>query len=253
MIGTRGGQKRDQGDLFFRGRAAIDAHLAGFGDFIGAGVLLAGPQDLVRHVCVGPAGRHAVDLHVVAADFLGHALDEACNGCLGGGIDREIRPGMAGAAADDDDDLAGALLHQARQHGAHRIHHSEKVDIQGFGPLFGPVGKQRANGPEHAGRGHQAVDAAEHHLHPIHGGHQLFQVAHVGAQPQGVAAGLLDFELGQVEFRLAPGQQPHAGSGLRQPQRETLTDAPPRPGDQDAFVTNVAQDEFVHAGVPTQL
>jgi hypothetical protein len=86
--------------------------LMGRGDFIGAGFLLAGPQDLVRHVRVGPAGRHAIDLHVVAADFLGHALDKAGDRCLGGGIDREIGPGMAGPAADDDDDLAGALLHQ---------------------------------------------------------------------------------------------------------------------------------------------
>jgi hypothetical protein len=141
----------------------------------------------------------------------------------------------------------------ARQHGAHRVHHSEKVDIQGFGPRLGPAGEQRADRPEDAGRGHQAVHAAQHHLHAIHRGHQLFQVAHVGAQPQGVAAGLLDFELGQVQLRLASGQQPHAGSGLRQSQREPLPDASPRPGDQDAFVTNVAQDEFLHAGVPTQL
>jgi len=87
-----------------------------------------------------------------------------------------------------------------------------------------------------------------------HGGHvqsaQGFDIVFCTNQD---GTGLLDFELGEVDLRLAPRQQPHASSRLRQPQCQALANAPPRSRHQYAFVTDIAQGEFFHLHIPTQL
>src|SRR5581483_4424286 len=89
-----------------------------------------------------------------------------------------------------------------------------------------------------SGGGDQGVDAAERREHALDRGAQLLAIPDVGAQPQGGASGLLDLQLGQVELGLAAGQEPDAGAGLGETERQPLSDSPAGPGDQDAFSSN---------------
>ena len=118
---------------------------------------------------------------------------------------------------------------------------ADEVDFDGFVPALGLGGEQRPDRPLHGGRCDQHVHAAESDSHPIHRGRELFQVAHVGAQAQGVAAGLLDFELGEIQFRLAACQQPDTRSGLRESQGQPFSDSASGAGDQYVLTANAGQ------------
>ena len=64
---------------------------------------------------------------------------------------------------------------------------------------------------------------------------QLFRLAHIGAQAQRLSACLLDFQLGQIEFRLAARQQPHARPLGRKSHCQAFADAAAGAGDQNAL------------------
>ena len=69
-------------------------------DFPPSGALARG-QNLIRHVGITAARRHAVDLHVMLAHFLGDAFDETHQRGLGRGVEGKIRPAFSRSAAGD--------------------------------------------------------------------------------------------------------------------------------------------------------
>ncbi len=91
MIGLLRRQKQRKLDLFFRGSPARQTNLLGFFYLTPPGAL-AGRQNLVRHVRVTRPRRHAINLHVVIANFLRDAFDKTHDGGLRGGVNRQIGP-----------------------------------------------------------------------------------------------------------------------------------------------------------------
>jgi len=80
------------------------------------------------------------------------------------------------------------------------------------------------------------VYSAEDHAHAVHRRTHLLEIAHIGADAQGGAAGVLNFEFGQVQFRLAPGEQTDPRAGRGKPQRQPFAHTAARPGDQDPLL-----------------
>jgi hypothetical protein len=73
-------------------------------------------------------------------------------------------------------------------------------------------------------------------LHPIDAGSYLFVIAHVGADAEGNASGMFDFEFGEVEFRRAAGEQSDAGSGRSETHGQAFPNSPARTGYQNTFI-----------------
>src|SRR5262249_51865167 len=96
----------------------------------------------------------------------------------------------------------------------------------------------RPDRPLNSSRGDQHVESAKDRPNPVGGGLHLLEIAHVGANAERVAAGLLDFQFGQVQFGLASREQSDSGAGLRKADREPLPDSPPGAGNQYALVSN---------------
>ena len=103
---------------------------------------------------------------------------------------------------------------------------------------FGLVDRNGPTGPCIAGRRDQHVQPAEYRAHAVRRRLHLFQIAHVGADPQRVAAGLLDLQFRQVEFGLAARQQSDPRARLRESHREPFPDSASGAGDQHALVSN---------------
>ena len=61
---------------------------------------------------------------------------------------------------------------------------------------------------------------------------ELLDIPNVGAKAMRHAAGVLDLELGEVEFRLAAAEESDAKPGARETDRQPFPDSPPRAGDQ---------------------
>jgi len=80
------------------------------------------------------------------------------------------------------------------------------------------------------------VDAAEFGAHAAGGGAHLFEVAHVGADAESGAPGVLDFQLGQIQFRLAASQEAYARALGRESYGQPLADAAAGAGDEYTFI-----------------
>jgi hypothetical protein len=68
--------------------------------------------------------------------------------------------------------------------------------------------------------------------HTIHGRRKLFEIPYVDAEPVGDPARMLDFELGDIEFALAPAEETDSHPGLCKTDGEALADSAPRASDQ---------------------
>jgi hypothetical protein len=66
------------------------------------------------------------------------------------------------------------------------------------------------------------------HAHPIHRGIDLLEIGDIGADAKGIAAGVFDFQMRQIQFRLAASKQAYSIAGGRKPDRQPLTDASAR-------------------------
>jgi hypothetical protein len=79
------------------------------------------------------------------------------------------------------------------------------------------------------------VDTPVVGAHAVHCSRQLLVVANVGAEPQRCAAIVLDLHIGEIEFRLTPGEESHACAGGGEPERQAFADAAARTRNQHAF------------------
>jgi hypothetical protein len=69
--------------------------------------------------------------------------------------------------------------------------------------------------------------------HPLHCGADLLVIAHIGANAQRGASGVLDLQVAQVQFCLASRQQSHSGAALGESDGQAFPDSAPRPGYQN--------------------
>lgn len=86
------------------------------------------------------------------------------------------------------------------------------------------------------------MNRPEVYAHAVHRGGDLFVILNVGAHPESVPAVMFYLEMGDIEFRLAPGQQSDASAGPRETDREPLTDSPAAAGDEDVDVRELIQE-----------
>ena len=100
----------------------------------------------------------------------------------------------------------------------------------------GLISQSGPMGPWMAAAATSTSSRAEGRAHARHRGADLVRIAHVRADPQRGAPGVLDLQFGQVQFRLAPRQQPHPGARRRKADRQALADSPARARDQDDLV-----------------
>ena len=142
------------------------------------------------------------------------------------------------------DDLAGALFDHGREHHAAGVGDADQVGFEVSFHALGLLARNGPIGPLHGGGGDQDVEAAEHGAHALDGVRHLVGIADIGAQAHGGAAGLFDFQFGQIDFRLAARQQADARALGGESHRQTLADAAARPGDQNALSFNVVKDQF---------
>ena len=123
MVRFLGGEKQRQIDLFLRGGAAGHAHLARVFHFAPAGAVARG-QYLVGHVRVAGAGRQAVDLNVVIAQFLCHAFNQTGDGGLRRRVYSEVGLGERRPASGQNNNFSAAPLDHLRQSRAAGVHHA---------------------------------------------------------------------------------------------------------------------------------
>ncbi len=237
VVGFLGGEEEGEVDLFLGFGAAGVADLFGVFDFLPTGIL-AGAEDFVGHGGVGTAGAHGVGLYVVVAEFLGDAFDEANQGGFGGGVGGEIRPGAAGAAAGEGDDLALALFDHAGKNNTAGIDDAEEVGVEGVEPRFGVVFEQGANGALDRGGANQDIDGSVAVAHEVDDAVEAFKVADVGGEFVADAAGVFDFEVGEVEFGGGAGDEANAGAGGGEADGEAFADAAASAGDDDVEPVN---------------
>jgi hypothetical protein len=69
--------------------------------------------------------------------------------------------------------------------------------------------------------------------HALDGGGNLFVVANVGAEAEGVAAGVLDFEVAEVELGFTAGEESDAGALAGEADGQAFADSAACSGDQD--------------------
>ena len=235
MIGTLRGQKQSEVNLFVGMRAAGKSHVLGLLDFL-ASRALAGVQDFVGHVGVSAAGRHAVHLHVIVAHLFRQGLDEADHGGLGSRIGREARTARSRAASADHHDLAAPAFDHLRQDGPAGVHGAHQVGLDSLGPGARLDVHQHADGPLNGSRRDQHVDAAEDRAHTLHRGAHLLIIAHVGADTQRRASGVLDLQLGQIQLGLAASQQADTRAFRGESDGQALADTTARSGYQDRLI-----------------
>jgi hypothetical protein len=70
-------------------------------------------------------------------------------------------------------------------------------------------------------------------LHALHGGRHLFVIGDIRAQAHRATAAVLNFQLAQVHFWFAAGQQADTRALCGESDRETLSDAASRARYQD--------------------
>src|ERR1700683_3079872 len=87
------------------------------------------------------------------------------------------------------------------------------------------------------GRGaYQNVDATVVAAHAVNGGVELLEIRDVGANAQGVAAGMLNLQMRPIQLRLAAGQQSHLGSSGSESEGQPFADATSSARDQHTRV-----------------
>ena len=123
---------------------------------------------------------------------------------------------LARSASAEDDNLAGAVLDHVRQNRLAGVHHTEKIDVNCFGPGFGRLFQKRSDRALDGRRAYQNVDSSVVPAHAVDSGVELLEIRDIGADAQCVAAGMLDLEMRQIELGLAAGKQTHLGSGSRE-------------------------------------
>jgi hypothetical protein len=78
-------------------------------------------------------------------------------------------------------------------------------------------------------------------LHAVDGGVHLLKIADAGADAQGVAPAVFDFQIGQIQLRLTSGQQAYAGPGQRETKSDAFADPAARTRNQNAFIFDCSQ------------
>jgi len=76
---------------------------------------------------------------------------------------------------------------------------------------------------------------AELNAHAIGGGVQLLEVRYVGADAESISAAVLNFEVRQIELRLASGDQADPRSLLCESDSQPLADSPAATGHKDVL------------------
>ena len=253
------GEEGGQLELFFERYSAGHADLARFFDFLPAGALFPRCQDFVGHVGIGTAGREAVSLDVMFGVFGGDGFDEADDGGFGGGIGREVGSGREGAAATDDNDFPGAPLHHFGKDRSTGMHDAEDISFESLAPGPGIGIVHEADGPLHAGGGDQNVGAAEAGAHPFGGHNHAVEFADITREAEGDTAGVLDFEMGEIDFGFGAGDEADGGTYGGETDGEAFPDSATGPGDENAFslqvralpegiITNPAREATLRGG-----
>ena len=163
------------------------------------------------------------------ANLFRERFHQTRHGRLGCGEHRKIGSRVRRAGPAQHDDLARAPLDHLRQAPRGRRASPQHVGLDHLKPLFRFSLDERSDRPLDRRRRDQHVHAAEHHAHPIHGGADLFEIAHVGAQAQGGATRVFDLELGRVQFRLGARNQTNARAGRAKPKASRLPIPRPAP------------------------
>src|SRR5438270_9490365 len=118
--------------------------------------------------------------------------------------------------------------------------YSQKVHIDGIGPGFQRRTQKRVKGPQCSGSTDQHVDgAAKNYPGPVHSKSQLFRICDVSSNPEGVTAGLFDFDVRQIQFGLAATDQCYFCSKFRECQGEALTDSSPSTCNQNVLTSKL--------------
>jgi len=175
--------------------------------FLSAG-LFTRSQDFIRHVRIGAARAHAIDLDIVSAPLRPpfRPTGPAPPGCGIGG--EETRPGCRGARPAEHDDFSRTPLNHVRQHGPACVHHAYKIHLDCLGERFSRLLGQPPDGPRHTSRAYQDLHAAVIAPHTSTAALTCSKSVTSARMRKRVAARVLYFKVRKVEFAFAAGEQP---------------------------------------------
>ena len=112
-----------------------------------------------------------------------------------------------------------------RKNGLAGMHHAQQVGVDGVHPGLGGLVDKRSDGPGNRGGANQNIHFAIVDPHAVDGRVDLLEVGDIGADAQRVAAGVLDFQMRQVQFRLAAREQRHTIPGGGKSDGQSFADA----------------------------